>query len=99
MSGDEVMTVDFFFWFILAVFVVLGVYALISVRREVRRGKAARRAELWARITADPKPARVHPHCQIWGHRYAAHQLVWLCGVCGDRIPRNTLLLEEEDIA
>jgi len=99
MSGDEVMTWGAFWLILLAAFVGLGVYALISVRREVREAKAARKAALWARITADPKPVRVHPHCAVWGHKYAAHQTVYLCGVCGDRIPRDTLTLEEEDIA
>jgi len=96
--NDDLMTPGFFWWFLLAAFVGLLVFALVGARREVRRAKAARKAELWARIAANPKPVRTHPHCAVWGHRYVAHQKVWLCGVCGDRIPRDTLLLEEEDI-
>jgi len=91
------------FWFaLLAFLVVTAIWALIGLAREKRAAKIARRATaeaFWARILADPKPVRVHPHCGTWGHKYVAHQTVWLCGVCGDRIPRDTLLLEEEDIA
>lgn len=89
--NDDLMTNGAFWWLMAAAFIVLGVYALVSTRREVRKARAARRAEVWARIATDPKPARVHPHCVIWGHAFRAHQTVYLCGVCGDRIPRDTL--------
>jgi hypothetical protein len=36
-------------------------------------------------------PALIDLHCRIYGHAYRSHQTVWLCGVCGDRIPRDTL--------
>jgi hypothetical protein len=77
------------FWFLLLAFVV-GCVVLAIVHAEHRR--ADRR---WARRQLDlanqPAPARVDMHCVIYGHAYRSHQTVWLCGVCGDRVPRDTL--------
>ena len=39
---------------------------------------------------------RTHPHCATWGHKYRAHQTVWMCGVCGDRTPREALEYRDE---
>lgn len=89
--NDDLMTPGFFWLILLIAFVVLLICWPVSTRRENRKAKEARRAVAWT--TAD----YIHPHCAVWGHKYRAHQTVWMCGVCGDRIPRNTLLLDEED--
>lgn len=60
-------------------------------RRAVRRQAARRAKRGWPPFAADPALDAIHPHCRTWGHKYRPHGLVWLCGVCGDRIPRDTL--------
>jgi hypothetical protein len=74
------------FWFLLLAFVV-GCVVLAIVHAEHRRAdrrEARRRA-------AQPAPVHIPMHCMVYGHAYRSHQTVWLCGVCGERIPRDTL--------
>ena len=87
------------FLFLLLAFVV-GLLVLAVVHAEHRRAaRREARAEARRKARREAEAVRVHPRCVIWGHKYAAHSAVWLCGVCGDRIPRDTMTLEDEETA
>ena len=93
MSLDVLVTWDFFWWFLLAALIVLGVYALIGLAREKRAAKTVQ----WR--AGRPRLLDDRYICDVFGHEWHAHQTVWQCGECGQRIPRNAMTLEEEDLA
>jgi hypothetical protein len=78
------------FWLILLAFAV-GCVVLAIVHAE-HRWEARVRARVDEALRKNRSgDRRVHPHCMVWGHKYRPHQTVWMCGVCGDRIPRDTI--------
>lgn len=44
-------------------------------------------------------PAHVVNDCDRGGHYYTAHQMVWRCVNCGDRVPRNEIAYDQEQDA